>query len=272
VAELVVKGLEAGYDGKKVLQGIDLTLPEGQVTAIIGPNACGKSTLMRCAARLLRPTAGGVYLDGEDVQAVPTRELAKRLGLLPQSPIAPDGIVVRELVARGRAPYRSWWSQWSSADGEAVERAISVAGVEDLADRPVSSLSGGQRQRVWVALILAQDPETFLLDEPTTYLDLSHQIALLDLVRGLAISDGRTIVMVLHDLNQACRFADHLVVMKDGRVAASGRPGEIVDPALLRDVFGLEASVGTDPVAGTPLIIPVASSAVPGAPPPLSAG
>ncbi|MGY0233150.1 ABC transporter ATP-binding protein [Longispora urticae] len=253
--ELSARGLTVGYDDRTVLDGLDLDLPGGAFTVIVGPNACGKSTLLRTLARLLRPRAGVALIDGRDVHATPTRELAQRLGVLPQSPLVPEGVTVADLVARGRQPYQRWWSQWSTGDTVAVEEALRMASVADLADRPVDALSGGQRQRVWIAMALAQDTDVLLLDEPTTYLDLAHQIEVLELLRRLDRLDGRTVVAVLHDLNQAARYADHLVALRDGALVAQGPPS-ILDADLVRTVFGLDCVVVPCPVTGAPLVVP----------------
>ena len=257
-AALTTVDIIAGYDDRTVLAGLSVEVPPGRFTVVIGPNACGKSTLLRTLARLLRPRAGTVLLDGADLHRLPPREVATRLGVLPQSPLVPEGVTVAELVARGRSPYQRWWRQWSSADARAVETALRLADVADLAGRPVEALSGGQRQRVWIAMALAQDTEVLLLDEPTTYLDLAHQIEVLDLLRRLQ-RDGRTVVAVLHDLNQAARYADHVIAMRDGAVVAAGPPGEILTAALVRDVFGLDCVVVPCPVTGAPLVVPGAA-------------
>jgi len=249
--------LTAGYDGADVIAGLDLEIPAGQVTAIVGANGCGKSTLLRALARLLRPRAGGVLLDGRSISELRSREVARRLGLLPQSPVAPEGLSVEDLVARGRHPHQGLFRQWSTADEAAVEEALATTGTAGLRDRPLDALSGGQRQRAWIAMALAQQTELLLLDEPTTFLDLAHQLDVLDLLDRLVAERGRTVVMVLHDLNQACRYADRLVAMREGRVCAAGPPGEVVDAAFVQDVFGLEARVVEDPVAGTPMCIPI---------------
>lgn len=250
-------GLSVGYDDRIVVDGLDLTVPPGCVSVIIGANACGKSTLLRAMARLLKPCAGAVHLDGKAVHTLPTRQVARRLGMLPQSPLAPEGLTVGDLVRQGRAPHQTWWRQWSTADDEAVERALRATGMAEHADRPLDELSGGQRQRAWIAMAIAQETPILLLDEPTTYLDLAHQIDVLDLVADLNRRDGRTIVMVLHDVNQACRYADRLIVMKAGRVVTTGPPGDVVDEELIADVFGMDCRVTADPVSGTPMVIPI---------------
>ncbi|UQX03975.1 ABC transporter ATP-binding protein [Streptomyces sp. RerS4] len=250
------EGLRLGYGDRIVAEDLDLRIPAGQVTALVGPNACGKSTALRALARLLKPADGTVLMDGEDIAALSARDFALRLALLPQTPSAPDGITVRDLVARGRTPHQRWWRQWSSTDEAAVDAALTATGAAELADRSIDELSGGQRQRVWIAMALAQDTSVLLLDEPTTYLDLAHQVDVLELVAELNRSEGRTVVMVLHELNLACRYADHLIAMRDGRVMAAGTPSEIVTPELVHEVFGLRAAVIECPVAGTPLVIP----------------
>ncbi|RZT77516.1 iron complex transport system ATP-binding protein [Micromonospora violae] len=253
---LSTRDLVAGYDERTVLDGLDLDLPTDAFTVIVGPNACGKSTLLRTMARLLTPRRGTVLLDGSAIRDLPTREVARRLGVLPQSPLVPEGVTVADLVGRGRQPYQRWWRQWSSEDATAVDQAMALADVTDLADRPVDSLSGGQRQRVWIAMTLAQDTDALLLDEPTTFLDLAHQVEVLDLLHRLRAERGRTVVAVLHDLNQAARYADHLVAMRAGAVVAAGPPREILTADLVRDVFGLACVVVPCPVTGAPLVVP----------------
>jgi len=253
---LRAENLTLAYDRRIVTEGLSLTLPAGRVTAILGPNGCGKSTLLKALARLIRPQAGRVTLDGEDIHALPTRAVARRLGLLPQAPIAPEGITVADLVARGRAPWRGLLAGWSAADEAARAAALAATGLTDLATRPVADLSGGQRQRVWIALALAQQTEHLLLDEPTTWLDLPHQIEVLALLRRLNREQGRSIVTVLHDLSLAARFADHLVLMAAGRVLAEGPPARVLTPEALQAAFGLRALVIADPVTGTPLVVP----------------
>ncbi len=255
-APLRAVGLTVGYGERDVLRGLDCELPAGQITAIVGANACGKSTLLRAFARLLTPTAGAVLLDGADIATLPTRDVARRVGFLPQAPLAPEGLTVEDLVWRGRFPHRRLGRPPSDHDRERVEWALGATGVADLRERPLDRLSGGQRQRVWIALALAQDTGVLLLDEPTTYLDLAHQLEVLDLLADLH-EQGRTIGLVLHDLNHACRYAHHLVAMRDGTVYAAGAPAEIVDEALVQDVFGVTARVLPDPVTGTPMCVPV---------------
>ncbi|MEU4211241.1 ABC transporter ATP-binding protein [Streptomyces sp. NPDC026206] len=254
--QLATHGLRLGYGGTVVVDGVDLTLPGGAVTAVVGPNACGKSTLLRGMARLLAPTAGTVTLDGSDIHRMSARALARRMGLLPQQAVAPDGITVEALVRLGRYPHQRMLSPWSKADRAAVEEALARTGTDALRDRAVDELSGGQRQRAWIALALAQDTPLLLLDEPTTFLDLRHQLDVLDLVEELNAEAGRTVVMVLHDLGQAARYADHLVVMCDGRPAAAGPPAEVLTAELVEKVFGVECRVVPDPETGTPLVVP----------------
>ncbi|MGW3965806.1 ABC transporter ATP-binding protein [Amycolatopsis sp. NPDC005003] len=254
---LRVQDLRVAYDDRVVIDGLDLDIPPGKITAIVGANACGKSTLLRTMARLLTPKSGAVYLDGRSIQDLPTRQVAQRLGILPQSPVAPEGMTVADLVGRGRAPHQSWWRQWSTSDEGAVASALAATELTDLADRPVDELSGGQRQRAWIAMAVAQDTPVLLLDEPTTYLDLAHQIDVLDLVVDLNRADGRTVVMVLHDLPQACRYADHVIAMKAGRVVASGEPASVITEDLVAEVFDVRCQVTPDPVSGTPMVIPI---------------
>ncbi|WP_374999868.1 ABC transporter ATP-binding protein [Aeromicrobium sp. CTD01-1L150] len=258
VADLRAEGLRAGYGERTVLHDVDLSITPGRVTTIVGPNGCGKSTLLRTLSRLLAPTAGSVVLAGRPLADVRRRELARTLAVLPQNPVAPEGLTVADLVARGRQPHQPWYRQWSREDEQITLQAMADTGVADLADRPLDELSGGQRQRAWIAMVLAQQTQLILLDEPTTHLDLAHAVEVLDLVVRLCRDTGRTIVTVLHDLNLAARFSDHLVVMDDGRVRIEGAPGSVLDPELLRDVFGLRARVHPDPVDHAPTITPVA--------------
>ncbi|WP_405583049.1 ABC transporter ATP-binding protein [Streptomyces sp. NBC_01190] len=255
--ELRAEGLHLGYDHRVVVEDLDLVVPPGRITAIVGANACGKSTLLRALARLLAPRRGSVRLDGRALRSIPTRELAQRLGILPQTPVAPEGLTVIDLVSRGRSPHQTWWRQWSESDEAAVREALAATGLTGLADRAVDELSGGQRQRAWIAMAVAQGTPVLLLDEPTTYLDLAHQIDVLDLITDLNRRENRTVVMVLHDLNHACRYADHVIAMKSGRIVAQGRPAEVITAATVEDVFDLRCQVTTDPVSGTPLVIPM---------------
>lgn len=251
-------GLTLGYDGRVVSESLDVRIPDGSFTIVVGPNACGKSTLLRALARMLRPSCGEVVLDGQEIGSLPSKEVARRLGLLPQSPTAPDAITVADLVARGRYPHQGLLRQWSRGDEAAVAAAMRATRVDDLAGRAVDELSGGQRQRVWLAMVLAQETRILLLDEPTTFLDIAHQIEVLDLCAELREDRGHTLVAVLHDLNHACRYATHLIAMKDGAVIAEGTPGAIVDAELVEQVFGLRCRVVEDPETGTPLIVPAA--------------
>ena len=254
---LVARDLTLGYGDRTVVEHLDLDLLDGGITAVIGPNGCGKSTLLRALGRLLRPRGGEVLLDGRRIDELPTRDVARTLGMLPQSPTAPEGLTVVDLVTRGRHPHQSWFRQWSREDEAVVAEAMAWTGVSDLADRPVDALSGGQRQRAWIAMALAQGTDLLLLDEPTTHLDLAHAVDVLDLVDRLHADRGRTVVMVLHDLSLAARYADHLVAMRGGRIVAQGPPREVVTPELLADVFGLHAAVLPDPVSDGVLVVPI---------------
>ena len=256
-SRLRARGVHLGYGDRTVVDGVDLDVPTGRVTVIVGANGSGKSTLLRSLGRLLKPSRGRVELDGADLYRRSPREVARVLGLLPQHPIAPEGITVGALVARGRHPHRGAFRRWDSTDAAAVATALARTDLTDLQERRVEELSGGQRQRVWIAMALAQEPELLLLDEPTTYLDLAHQVEVLDLLAELNAERGTTVAMVLHELGLAARYADHLVVLHRGRVLRAGAPGEVLDEACLAQAFGLEAQVLTDPVSGTPLVIPV---------------
>ncbi|MFE3293155.1 ABC transporter ATP-binding protein [Rhodococcus sp. NPDC059234] len=254
---LAAENLTVGYGDRVIVDGLDLEIPTGVVTTVIGPNGCGKSTLLRSLARLLKPKSGQVVLDGQAISQMRTKDVARTLGMLPQAPVAPEGLTVADLVARGRHPHQSWLRQWSSDDEGEVAKALALTGVSELADRSVDQLSGGQRQRAWISMALAQGTDILLLDEPTTYLDLAHSVEVLDLVDRLHSELGRTVVMVLHDLNLAIRYSDRLVVMSEGAIVAQGAPSEVISPELLLDVFGLEARVIEDPVSDRPLIVPV---------------
>ncbi|MFP4149599.1 MAG: ABC transporter ATP-binding protein, partial [Nitriliruptoraceae bacterium] len=262
MTRLVADEVTLAYgDDAPVVMDLSLEVPDGRISCIVGPNGCGKSTLLRAFARLLRPAGGGVLLDGEAIHRRPTKEVARHIGLLPQAPSGPEGLRVDDLVARGRFPHQKLFQQWSEQDEAAVQRAMAVTHTDELADRLVDELSGGQRQRVWVAMALAQQTPILLLDEPTTYLDIAHQLEVLDLLQRLNHEDGITIVMVLHDLNEAARYSDHLVAMSEGRILASGPPARIVTEDTVRAVFGIESRVVPDPVTGTPMVVPIGARA-----------
>lgn len=254
---LTVGQLSAGYGETDILHDLDLAVPSGRITVIVGANASGKSTLLRTMSRLLTPRHGQVLLDGRSIHHTPTRALARQLGLLPQSPIAPEGILVDDLVRRGRHPHRTMFSRWSRDDEAAVEGALAATRVADLADRAVDELSGGQRQRVWIAMALAQQTDILLLDEPTTFLDINHQIEVLDLLVDLNRARGTTVVMVLHDLNLGARYADHLVALAGGRVHVAGTPEQVLTEDTVNAVFGLESRIMTDPTSGRPMMLPM---------------
>ncbi|GII57766.1 iron-dicitrate ABC transporter ATP-binding protein [Planotetraspora thailandica] len=256
---LGARGLSTGYGSAVVLGDVTLDVPEGRITALIGANGCGKSTLLRTLGRALDPLGGTVLLDGEDIATRPRRAVARLLALLPQSPLAPEGLTVRELCGFGRHPHRGMFSRDTADDQAAVAHALTAAGLDDLADVPLHRLSGGQRQRAWIAMALAQETPIMLLDEPTTYLDIAHQLDVLNLLAELNQTQGRTVVMVLHDLNQAAQYAHHLIAVAGGRVHATGSPDELLTPELIRAVFGVEAVVVPHPVTGTPLCLPIAT-------------
>lgn len=244
------------YEKLEVVPDLSITIPPGKVTVIVGPNACGKSTTLRALARLLKPKGGVVYLDGESIHKLPTKEVATLLGILPQSPIAPEGITVADLVARGRYPHQKWFRQRTAEDEEAIAAAMIATETVELASRPVDELSGGQKQRAWIAMALAQGTDIMLLDEPTTFLDLAHQVEVLDLLTDLNAA-GRTIVLVLHDLNQASRYSHHMIAMSSGRIVAEGPPSEVVTDLLVEEVFGVRCNILSDPVSGTPMVSPI---------------
>ncbi len=254
---LTVEELTLGYGERTVIEGLDLAIAPGQITAIVGPNACGKSTLLRSMSRLLTPRAGHVILDGASVHRMPAKELARTLGLLPQSPIAPEGITVADLVGRGRHPHQAIFTRWTRADDEAVADALIATDTVSLADRSVDELSGGQRQRVWIAMALAQETDLLLLDEPTTFLDVSHQVEVLDLLTDLNRRRGTTVVMVLHDLNLAARYADHLIALSEGRIHSAGDPRDVLTPEMVAGVFGMPSQVIVDPTSDKPLMLPI---------------
>ncbi len=262
-SRLSSRNVTVGYGGAPVVHDLSVEIPDGQVTTIVGPNGCGKSTLLRTLARLLAPTSGEVVLDDAPITSMSTRDIATRLALLPQSPVAPEGLLVRDLVGRGRHPHQRWFSQWSKKDEEVVAAAMAMTDTTGLRDRPLDQLSGGQRQRAWIAMTLAQDTDLMLLDEPTTYLDLAHQVEVLELVCRLNRERSRTVAMVLHDLNLAARYSDLVVVMHGGRIVTQGPPAEVFTARMLSDVFGLEAEILSDPRTGLPIVVPLSSSANP---------
>ena len=254
---LHVKDVSVGYGERTVLDALNVDIKRGTVTSIVGPNGCGKSTLLRTMSRLLNPTKGEIVLDGKSIHDIPTRKLATQLGLLPQTPIAPDGIVVADLVGRGRTPHQGILGRWSQQDYDIVAEALETTGISDLAERSIDELSGGQRQRVWIAMALAQRTETLLLDEPTTYLDVKHQLDVLDLLTELNHDRGTTIVMVLHDLNLAARYSDELVAVSGGKVFAHGHPREVITKENVKSVFGIDSVIITDPVSDQPAVMPI---------------
>ncbi|WP_150321618.1 iron-enterobactin ABC transporter ATP-binding protein [Enterobacter hormaechei] len=256
------ENLTLGYGKKIIARDLSVSIPDGHFTAIIGPNGCGKSTLLRTLSRLMSPVEGSVFLDGEQIQRFASKEVARRIGLLAQNATTPGDITVQELVPRGRYPHQPLFTRWRKEDDEAVKRAMQATGITDLAQQSVDTLSGGQRQRAWIAMVLAQETSIMLLDEPTTWLDISHQIDLLELLSELNRTQGYTLAAVLHDLNQACRYATHLIALRDGEIVAQGAPKEIVTPDLIARIYGMRCMIIDDPVAGTPLVVPLGKRAV----------
>lgn len=255
------ESLTLGYGKKIVAHDLTVNIPDGHFTAIIGPNGCGKSTLLRTLSRLMTPVEGHVFLDGEQIQRFASKEVARRIGLLAQNATTPGDITVQGLVSRGRYPHQPLFTRWRKEDEDAVNRAMQATGITDLARQSVDTLSGGQRQRAWIAMVLAQETSIMLLDEPTTWLDISHQIDLLELLSELNRTQGYTLAAVLHDLNQACRYATHLIALRDGEIVAQGAPKEIVTPALIERIYGMRCMIIDDPVAGTPLVVPLGKRA-----------
>jgi len=254
---LRVNDVSVGYGERTVLDTLNIDIKRGAITSIVGPNGCGKSTLLRTMSRLLSPSQGEIILDGKSIHDIPTRKLATQLGLLPQTPIAPDGIVVADLVGRGRTPHQGMLGRWSQQDYDIVAEALETTGISDLAERSIDELSGGQRQRVWIAMALAQRTETLLLDEPTTYLDVKHQLDVLDLLTELNRDRGTTIVMILHDLNLAARYSDELVAISNGEVFAHGHPRKVITKENVKSVFGIDSVIITDPVSDHPAVMPI---------------
>ncbi|MEQ9969852.1 Fe(3+) dicitrate ABC transporter ATP-binding protein FecE [Pectobacterium carotovorum] len=252
--ELTTQNLKAGYGDKRILDGLSLSLPAGKITALLGPNGCGKSTLLKCFAKLLTPESGTIQLNGKPLSAFSARQLSRHLALLPQQHLTPEGITVRDMVAYGRSPWLSLWGRLSPDDRQRVQLAMEKTHIVDLADKRLTDLSGGQRQRAFLAMLLAQDTPVVLLDEPTTYLDINHQVELMKLLRELNQA-GKTVVTVLHDLNQASRYCDHLVMLADGRMMAQGSPHEVMKPELLQRVFSIDAEIHADPVSGQPMCV-----------------
>lgn len=251
------KQLVAGYGDKKILDGISLQIPSNQISVIIGANGCGKSTLLKTLARIIKPLSGEILLDGQPIHSFPSKQLARVLGLLPQSPIVPEGITVADLVGRGRFPHQSLFGTWSKKDYEAVAEAMEIMDITALANRHVDELSGGQRQRVWIAMALAQQTDMLFLDEPTTYLDITFQIEILDLLTDLNRKYGTTIVMVLHDINLSARYADYVFALRQGKLVAEGKPSVVITSQLIKDVFGLDCMIVRDPVSGAPSVVPI---------------
>ena len=248
--------IDLSYNGPLIVEDLSVSIPSKGIVAIVGANACGKTTLIKALARLLPPAKGSVLLDSKEIHSLPTKEVATRLGILPQSPRAPDGVTVSDLVRRGRFPHQNFFNQWSDSDERAVAKALDLMGLAKLGDKPVDELSGGQRQRAWIAMVIAQDTPLIFLDEPCTHLDIAHQMELLEMLEDLSKKEGRAIVMVLHDLNQASQYADHIIAMQAGRIATEGAPKDIINSDFMEKVFGVCCRVIENPVSGTPLCIP----------------
>lgn len=248
--------LVAGYDSKAILHGIDITIPSHKISVMIGANGCGKSTLLKTLARLIKPISGSITIDGKPIGKIPSKRLARLVGLLPQSPIVPEGITVADLVGRGRFPHQSWLGGWSKKDYEAVVDAMSIMNITEFANNNIDELSGGQRQRVWVAMALAQQTDILFLDEPTTFLDITYQVEILDMLTDLNRQLGKTIVMVLHDINLSARYADHIFALHEGKLAAEGAPSEVITSTLVNRIFGLDCTVIDDPLSGSPMVVP----------------
>ncbi|WP_223702703.1 ABC transporter ATP-binding protein [Sutcliffiella deserti] len=251
------EGITAGYDDSTILHDVTISIPNNKISVIIGANGCGKSTLLKTMARLIKPTSGQVTLDGKSVNKIPPKQLARVLGLLPQSPIVPEGITVADLVGRGRYPHQTFLKGWTKQDYEAVTEAMEIMNITEFADRSIDELSGGQRQRVWIAMALAQQTDILFLDEPTTFLDITYQVEILDLLTDLNRKRGTTIVMVLHDINLSARYADHIFALQKGRLIAEGAPSEVITSTLIEDIFGLHCTVVSDPVSGSPSVVPI---------------
>ncbi|APH06822.1 ABC transporter ATP-binding protein [Bacillus weihaiensis] len=251
------EGLTAGYDHKTILHDVSISIPSNKISIIIGSNGCGKSTLLKTMARLIKPISGNVILDGKPLNKIPPKQLARVLGLLPQSPIVPEGITVADLVGRGRYPHQSLFKGWTKADYEAVAEAMDMMKITEFADRNIDELSGGQRQRVWIAMALAQQTDILFLDEPTTYLDITYQVEILDLLTDLNRKYGTTIVMVLHDINLSARYADYIFALDQGKLAAEGEPSDVISSTLIHDIFGLNCTVINDPISGSPFVVPI---------------
>lgn len=253
---LEAQDLNVSYGENLILEDLNLQIPKGKITVLVGANGCGKSTLLRTFARLQKAKSGHILLEDDQLHAISTKEVAKRLAILPQGPVAPEGLTVQQLTKQGRYPHQSWLKQWSTEDEKIVENALMVTQMTKFADRPVDALSGGQRQRVWIAMTLAQNTDLILLDEPTTYLDMAHQVEILDLLFDLNENEGRTVVMVLHDLNLACRYAHHIVAVRDKQIYAQGKPEEVVTAEMVQAVFHMDCTIIKDPLFGTPLCVP----------------